>query len=441
MKRQTIKSVTPRDYNNALLNLQELCNKDLNIEYNYTGLLTSMYELAYYYNLLAQEIGMDLHLSFSYTVAHSSPVRICLTKTMNNLKDINAPLRISTLELEGFVSLLYGTYTEIFNEYSDAMTDSNEAISESVDSYNEMVTEYNDLLQQAVDAENVTNQDLADAIKGADEATQGVIQSAEENSTPPEGTIGSGITNTSTSDEQDRGRQAAEDYAREHQAEVKSNELAEAAKAANEEFDKAAEAYTQALEAQQAEQDAYNAAVKAEQEAAEALMGATTTVAIASSGNLPTEPGQTHTLEIGTTHYEVTMNENGTYTVTTTSPGNDPVSRTYDNAEAFSKGGGTAADAPAVQQAQSAYNNAKADTQGSKAALEEAKQDVEVARADYNDKAEQAKAAEEAVADDSIPAATPDELDSGWYNSDAEGDTSSDDDWGDWSDIIGEGVE
>lgn len=440
MKRQTIKSVTPRDYNNALLNLQELCNKDLNIEYNYTGLLTSMYELAYYYNLLAQEIGMDLHLSFSYTVSHSSPVRICLTKTMNTLKDINAPLRISTLELEGFVSLLYGTYTEIFNEYSDAVTDSNEAISESVDTYNEMVTEYNDLLQQAVDAENVTNQDLADALKGADEATHDVIQSAEENSTPPEGTIGSGITNTSTSDEQDRGRQAAEDYAREHQAEVRSNELAEAAKAANEEFDKALETYNQAIDDQMAAKEAYDQAVANQTAAKSAVQGATAATTMASNGTLPSNPGESNIVTTSSGTTTVTMNDDGTYTVThVNSDGTGSTTRTYDDASAFDKGSGIFS--PAQQSTTSEYIQATQDKAAAQNEYNQARENTQAALEDYTTKEAQAVAAEEAVAEDSIPAATPDELDSGWYNSDAEGDTSADDDWGDWSDIVGEGVE
>ena len=440
MKRQTIKSVTSRDYNNALLNLQELCNKDLNIEYNYTGLLTSMYELAYYYNLLAQEIGVDLHLSFSYTVSHSSPVRICLTKTMNNLKDINAPLRISTLELEGFVSLLYGTYTEIFNEYSDAMTDSNEAISESVDTYNEMVTEYNDLLQQTVDAKNVTNQDLADALKGADETTQDVVQSAEENSTPPEGTIGSGITNTSTSDEQDRGRQAAEDYAREHQAEVKSNELAEAAKAANEEFDKALETYNQAIDDQMAAKEAYDQAVTNQTAAQSAVQGATAATTMASNGTLPSNPGESNIVTTSSGTTTVTMNDDGTYTVThVNSDGTASTTRTYNDASAFDEGSGTFS--PAQQSTISEYTQATQDKAAAQNEYNQSRENTQAALEDYTTKEAQAQAAEEAVAENSIPAATPDELDSGWRNSDAEGDTSADDDWGDWSDIVGEGVE
>ena len=416
MKRQLVKSVTPRDYNNALLNLQALCDKDLNIEYNYAGLYSNMYTLAYYYNELARLLGAELSLRFSYTITHSSPVRICLTKDMSNLKDINAPLRISTMELEGFVSLLYGTYTELFNEYSEAMSDANDELSGSTEVYNEMVAEYNDLVQQAVNAENVTQQDLADAIKSADEATREEAQATNtEASTPPEGTIGSGIVNTGTSDEQDRGRQAAEDYARDRAAEAHTNELQQALDKANEEMEKAADLYNQALADQQAAKDAYNQAVDHQTAAQSAVQGATAATTMASNGTLPSNPGESQTVTTSSGTTTVTMNDDGTYTVThVNSDGTGSTTRTYDDANAFDKSGSS--QSPAQQATTQEYTQATQDKYAAQEDYNQSKAAVEEAQEDYATKFQEAVNAQSDLTADSIPSATPDELDS-WDNS------------------------
>lgn len=416
MKRQLVKSVTPRDYNNALLNLQALCDKDLNIEYNYAGLYSNMYTLAYYYNELARLLGAELSLRFSYTITHSSPVRICLTKDMSNLKDINAPLRISTMELEGFVSLLYGTYTELFNEYSEAMSDSNDELSGSTEVYNEMVTEYNDLLQQAVNAENVTQQDLADAIKSADEATREEAQATNtEASTPPEGTIGSGIVNTGASDEQDRGRQAAEDYARDRAAEAHTNELQQALDKANEEFDRAADTYSQALQDLQDAKDDLAAAEKAADVAGAVLQGATVATGMEMAGTLPSNPGEFQTVKTGYITTTVTKNDDGGYTMTVTRPGEAPVSRDYPDG-AFTPTGADASTSQATLDALQESRDASVAKAAAADVLEEAKSYVNEVRDEYNSKAQEVVNAEQAVNEDSIPSATPDELDS-WDNS------------------------
>lgn len=463
-----IKTITHRNGVNVNKQLVSSFNEEikrLNAEdYNYTAINTAFLQLEAYLKQLSARLGIDISISWSVSANGRAKLQLVNNNQRYNiqLRDLNQMFAGNFDAIAEFILQIETVYKTAANEFARVQSAYNTEINEYSDEMTELSNEYTELLADAEEAD-LTPEDITNIITEADDATKGelsqVEQTIEDNlPTPPEGTIGSGVTSGRSTDELISDAQKAAE-----EAAARNQELAEAeagVKAAQEEADRAQAALDRANEELQVSKDALAAAINSYDKVSEAAdqaiaalsaassaaMGATAATVLATNGDLPAAgTSKTVTTESGTT--VVTANADGTYTVSNvSSDGKSSSTRTYDDASAFDRVEG----GPSAAQTQTAKESAQAQVEAKQAEdnLRDAYQAVQAANTEYDSKAQEAKeaeakaadaqakvdAAQQAADDANIPYASDDELENGWYNDDAEPEdtTEGNDDWGDW---------
>lgn len=444
MKR-LIRQVNAKDLNTSLLNINGKLAA-LNVEYNYANLIANIREFEYYYNLLAEALGIDVKISVSVRLEHSNKIRIDLVKGGKELKlpDVNTVFHLATDMLINFDASIRGLYSSYNNEYIGHSAESSVETSYADDIIGELKAEEAELETQAA-KDGATQQEIADTIQQADTETQGRVDEArEEGSDVWDSTWETNKGSTTTSEEQERAMEAAREFAEDN---ARQNDLNNEAKAASEAANQANAAAQAANEAATAAQEAANNAQSAfdsaynETQTAQGAVDATMGLTNGNGYDYNTESFTPGTYTEGNTTYTVTDNGDGTVTITSTLIDSDGNEHTTGQTVTNDHAGLEAASEHATDNmnaADQAYNEAYAEAKAAQEAAQEANAAAAAANAEAKAAQEAADEANQAASDASIPTATDDELDSGWYNSDAEDDSSSDDDWGDFSDLVGE---
>lgn len=442
MKR-LIRQVNAKDLNTSLLNINGKLAA-LNIEYNYANLIANIREFEYYYNLLAEALGIDVKVSISVRLDHSNKIRIDLVKGGKELKlpDVNTVFHLATDMLINFDASIRGLYSSYNNDYIGHSAETSVETSYADDLIGELKAEEAELETQAA-KDGATQQEIAEATQQADTETQGRVDEArEEGSGIWDSTWETNKGSTTTSEEQERAMDAAREYAEDQ---ARQNDLNNEAKAASEAADQAnaaaQAANAAAAEAQETANNAKSAADEAydqyqteqgQQQAMVAITGE------AGGYDFDTETFVPGTYESGNTTYTVTDNGDGTVTITSTyvdSDGNEHTTgqTVSNNGDGLDQAVEHANDN--AQQALDAYNAANAENQAAQEAAAAAQEAAAAANAEAKAAQEAAEEANQAASDASIPTATDDELDNGWHNDDVTDDDDSDD-WGDFSDLI-----
>ena len=440
MKR-LIRQVNAKDLNTSLLNINEKLAA-LNVEYNYANLVANIREFEYYYNLLAEALGIDVKISVSVRLDHSNKIRIDLVKGGKELKlpDVNTVFHLATDMLINFDASVRGLYSSYNNEYVGHSADTSVETSYADDYISELKAEEAELETQ-VAKDGATQQEIADTIQQADTETQGRVDEArEEGSDVWDSTWETNKGSTTTSEEQERAMEAAREYAEDN---ARQNDLNNEAKAASEAADQANaaaqaanEAANEAIQSYTEAKDEYNDASRAYDEALAGHGAAIDVQTAANDGDLP-PAGETTVIQ-GTADPDsvitITNNGDGTYTYTVENTNGTTDTRTSTLSDIVNGND--------VNNAKSDLDNAQSDLQNAfdhvntkESEMMDATTAAAAANAEAKAAQEAADQANQEAADASIPTATSDELDSGWYNSDAKDDDDSDD-WGDFGDLI-----
>ena len=463
-----IKTVTHRNGTNVNKQLVSTFNEEikrLNAEdYNYTKINTAFLQLEAYLKQLAARLNIEINISWN--VSANGRVRLQLADNSQRynieLRDLNQMFNGNFNAFADFILQVETVYKTAANDFAQIQSAYNSDIGAYADELSNLTNEYSELLEDAKEAD-LTPEDITNIITEADDTTKGEVSQIEQTieeslPTPPEGTIGSGVTTGGKSTDEliSDAQRIAEEAAQQAQERA---EAEAGAKAAQEEADraqaaadraeaKAAEAredYDQAASYLQAAKDDLAEADKATERAGDLLQGATIATGMAGAGTLPTNPGQSNAVTIGNNTTVVTMNADGSYTMTTSVTGHEPVTHNYD-ADAFNATEGSSS--KAALEALDEVRNAEIYQAAAKDVLEEAQKDADAAKSNYDSKSQEAQqaqaaanaaqakadAAQQAADDANIPYATDDELENGWYNDDAEPEdtTEGNDDWGDW---------
>ena len=466
-----IRTITHRNGVNVNKQLVSSFNEEikrLNAEdYNYTAINTAFLQLEAYLKQLATRLGIDISISWSISANGRAKLQLVNNNQRYNvqLRDLNQMFAGNFDAIAEFILQIETVYKIAANEFARVQSAYNSDTSAYADELSNLTNEYSELLADAEEAD-LTPEDITNIIAEADDATKGelsqVEQTIEDNlPTPPEGTIGSGVTGGKSTDELiSDAQKAAEEAAQQAQERAEAEAGAKAAQEeadraqaeldkANDAFEKANEAYVQATEDKVAARDEYDQATANHAAAESAASGASAATVMASNGTLPAS-GSGKSEAVTTTDYGttvVTANTDGTYTVSNVSPdGKSSSTRTYDDASAFDKveGGPSAAETKTATEAVHAqieenkaegkYNDASAKWDESLENKLDAQAKLEAAEKTAADAQAKADAAQQAADDANIPYASDDELENGWYNDDAEPEdtTEGNDDWGDW---------
>lgn len=448
-----VKENSSKAVQTALINSLSRSLRQLNSEdYNYASILSSISLFESYAKLAATYLGMNVEVKF--TIGHSSKGRVNMLNTTVprvNIKDINAAFRSNYNILVNFVAQVEAIYLNAFKDYEKLVHTFNLEVSEYNDSVNEWIDNVNELTDALSNA-GVSNEEIQEVLDEAKEETEDQI---EENIRDAED-LAQDVWDTNkgyetSSQIQEDAIKAAEEYAENSaqahaaaEAEAKlseaNNELSKAEEAmnmANNDWDKAFEEAEKA----QAERLEADADFRSELGHVNGLTQAInntedydpdkTTVGDLKSGTSLTEDGNTVVT--------VTHNGDGTTTVTTESADGTHTSVTYsdtDNAKSTLDDASEKSD-QAAQAAQAAAENAEQ----KQAAANEAYDKLTESLNDYKEALTNQAEAQNAYDDASIPYATDDELETGWDGSNNTEDDYGEDNWGDWSDIVGEGIE
>lgn len=422
MKR-LIRQINAKDLNTSLLNINTKLAA-LNIEYNYANLIANIRQFEYYYNLLAEALGIDVKISVSVRLDHSNKIRIDLVKGGKELKlpDVNTVFHLATDMLINFDASIRGLYSSYNNEYIEHTAESSVETSYADDIIGELKAEEAELETQTA-KDGATQQEIAEAIQQADTETQGRVDEArEEGSDVWDSTWETNKGSTTTSEEQERAMEAAREFAEDQ---ARQNDLNNEAKAANEAANQAnaaaQAANAAAQEAQEAANNAQNAANSAYNETQTAQGAVDATMGLTTGGGYDynTESFVPGSYTENNTTYTVTDNGNGTVTITSTLVDADGNEHTTAQTVTNDHAGLEAASNHATDNlaaADQAFNEAVAEAQAAQAAAQEANAAAAAANAEAKATQEAADEANQAAADASIPTASDDDLDNGWYN-------------------------
>lgn len=452
--------------------LKRQVNELNSAEYNYADILKSVTLFKEYSRLLSAYFGIEVNITFD--IQHSSKVKV---NTINNtvprvrINDLNAALRSNYDMLIQIVGQIESIYNKAYEGYKSMIALYDAERLEYNDFRGDAASEIDSLTEALNNTEIITEEEITEAINEAQAETEAQIEETEvsvDNTAQEVWDTNKGYETASQI--QEDAIKAAEEYAEnkahdnaaaEAGASVKAaQEEADRAQAeldkANDEFEKANEAYVKATDDKEAARADYDQATANQTAAEAAFTGAQSATNMAVEG-LPapgTSKAEIDPISGGTT--VVTANADGTYTVSYVSAdGSSSSTRTYDDASAFDRGGGTMSPAmsstsqeyqqatQAVAEAEGKYNDASAKWDESLDNKLDAQAKLEAAEKTVTDAQTKVDAAQQAADDANIPYATDDELENGWQN---DPDNPSDDDygednWGDWSDIIGEGIE
>lgn len=455
-----IKTITHRNRANVNKQLVSSFNEEikrLNAEdYDYTRINTAFLQLEAYLKQLSARLGIDISVSWSISANGRAKLQLVNDNQRSNvqLKDLNQMFNGNFNAIAEFILQVETVYKTASNEFAKVQSTYNSEVSGYAEELSDLSNEYSDLLADAEEAD-LTPEDITNIIAEADESTKGELSAVEQAiddalPTPPEGTIGSGVTGGKSTDELiSDAQKAAEEAAQQAQERA---EAEAGAKAAQEEADRAQAAADRA-EAKAAEaQNNYNSAKEAEDAAkaaweaadkdfGEAIIeqGAANGLAAGDGFNHSTGSFVDGVYNNGNTTYTVTTNGNDVTISAIGTDGSTSTVHTTNNIDGYTSFAENAENHVTESEArfdetkdayQEAINNSAA-AQAQAAQAQAAAQEAQAAAQDAQAKAD---AAQQAADDANIPYATDDELENGWYNDDAEPEdtTEGNDDWGDW---------
>lgn len=461
-----IKTITHR--NNANVNRQLVSSfneeiKRLNAEdYDYTRINTAFLQLEAYLKQLSARLGIDISISWSVSANGRAKLQLVNDSQRYNvqLKDLNQMFTGNFSAIADFIIQVETVYKTAANEFAKVQSTYNSEVSGYAEELSDLSNEYSELLAEAEEAD-LSPQDITEIIAEADESTKGELTNIEQAiedalPTPPEGTIGSGVTGGKSTDELiSDAQKAAEEAAQQAQERA---EAEAGAKSAQEEADraqaaadraeaKASEAQSKVDDAKAAETSA-EAAYNAAQAAADSAWAATNAGASISSNTGGFDytsgtfvPGSYYD-DSNNTAYQVSIDEEGNVTVSGTNTTSGAtftvtdVDNSLDGLNAMTNDLSNAYTAAETARDTAAENYSNAMNSRIDAEIEanNAAQAAAQAQQAANDAQAKADAAQQAADDANIPYASDDELENGWYNDDAEPEdtTEGNDDWGDW---------
>jgi chromosome segregation ATPase len=432
--------------------LKRQVNELNSTEYNYADIMRSITLFTEYSKLISTYLGINVNIKFD--IQHSSKVKVDMvnsTVPKVQLNDLNAALRSNYNMLIQIVGQIEAIYNKAFADYNSmkALYDTERA--EYANFSSESSSEIEDLMEALNNTEIITNEDINTALQEATAETEAQIEEATKSAEETAQEVWDTNKGYETSSQvQEDAIKAAEEYA-ENSAQAHEAEIAaEAAKTAQEEADEA----LAALEAAKAEleessgkfENAVNEATNANQAYDNALAGHGAALDVqnaAKDGELPA-PGETVTIQ-GTADpnsaVTITNNGDGTYTYTVENSSGAQDTRTSTLSDIVN---GTD-----VNNAKTEVDETSKAAQDAQQAARDAKEDYDKASdkhtdaiKEYDDAVAKAEEAKQEADDASIQYATDDELETGWQNdpTNPSDDDYGDDNWGDWSDIVGEGI-
>lgn len=434
--------------------LKRQVNELNSAEYNYADILRSITVFKEYSRLLCAYFGIEVNISFN--IQHSSKVKV---NTINNtvprvrINDLNAALRSNYNMLIQIVGQIESIYNKAYADYKSMVALYNTERLEYTDFRDEAASEIDSLTEALNNTEIITEEEITEVINEAIAETESQIEevnTAIDNTAQEVWDTNKGYETSSQI--QEDAMKAAEEYAENnaqaHAAEEAANELAKA----NAEVIAAEETLNEAKDA------AYNALVEStaaqyiseEKEAtarADELQAHGVATAI---GNTPgySEGTTVGDLTAGTflspngeSVITVTHNDDGTTTITTDDSKGSHTSVTYMDSDNAKSTYDTATSTATQSRAEA--DEAKANAEQKAEEYNKANEAFEAANTEYNNAQTKAEEAQQNYDDSSIQYATDEELETGWQNdpTNPSDDDYGDDDWGDWSDIIGEGIE
>ena len=432
--------------------LKRQVNELNSAEYNYADILRSITVFKEYSRLLSAYFGIEVNISFN--IQHSSKAKV---NTVNNtvprvrINDLNAALRSNYNMLIQIVGQIESIYNKAYEGYKSMVSLYDTERLEYADFRDDAISEIDSLTEALNNTEIVTEEEITEAINEAQAETESQIEETEmavDNTAQEVWDTNKGYETSSQI--QEDAMKAAEEYAENnaqaHAAEEAANDLAKA--------------YAEVIATEETMNEARNTAyialvestaalIKSEEKDVTARSNELAAIGLVNagihSGDLPETVGGltagTFLSLSGNQIITVEHNDDGTTTITIEDSDGSHSSRTYSSSDNYESIEETAKDT--ARQSRAEADEAKANADQKAEEYSKASEAFEVAKAAYDNAAEKALEAQQNYDDASIQYATDDELETGWQN---DPDNPSDDDygednWGDWSDIIGEGIE
>ena len=435
--------------------LKRQVNELNSAEYNYADILKSIALFTEYSRLIGTYLGINVNIKFD--IQHSSKVRLNMvnnTVPKVRLSDLNAALRSNYSILIQIVGQIESIYNKAFTDYKSMIALYDIEKVEYAKFKSESSSEIDSLMEALNNTEIITSDDIDEALHESQIETEAQIEEATKNTEEIAQEVWDTNKGYETSSQiQEDAMKAAEEYAENnaqaHAAEEAANELSKAdaeladAKAAMEEA--AQDWRNAAIELNEAkdESQAKDAAARADELQAHGIANAIantegydeskTTVGDLTAGTFLSPNGESVVT--------VTHHDDGTTTITTDDSKGSHTSVTYSDTDSAKSTYDNAVDT--ATQSRSEADEAKANLDQKQAETDEAKGKLAEATGEFNAAQAKAEEAQQNYDDASIQYATDDELETGWQNdpTNPSDDDYGDDNWGDWSDIVGEGIE
>ena len=336
------KEANPKSVQTALVSGLKREVRQLNAEdYNYGNIMANASLFQTYAKLLGQKLGMNIEIKFDITHTTKNKLDLISSKGPLKLDDINSAFRQNYNLFTEFISQVSAIYEDTYDSYVKLRTfyniESNE-YEPALDRLKDDIRELTDLLKES---DIIEPKDIEEALEeAADKTTREIQEETERADNIAKDVWDANKGFETSSDIQEKGKAAAEEYAKNSKLENDAKVAAEEAKSKTE----SAERVRAEADRRRAEANEYAAAAaKAEDEYYDAADAAFADATALDSMNdvlleHPTlENGKIGDLPKGQTIDEhsarvtrITDNGDGTTTVsTTTSRGT--VTRTYDN--------------------------------------------------------------------------------------------------------------
>lgn len=435
--------------------LKRQVNELNSAEYNYADILKSITIFTEYSKLIGTYLGIDVNIKFD--IQHSSKVRLNMvnnTIPKVRLSDLNAALRSNYSILIQIVGQIESIYNKAFTDYKSMIALYDIEKVEYAKFKSESLSEIDSLMEALNNTEIITNDDIDEALHEAQIETEAQIEEATKNTEDIAQEVWDTNKGYETSSQiQEDAMKAAEEYAENnaqaHAAEEAANELSKANSELEDAIsarDDAQRAWDDAMKSSTdavAESNEKDAAARADELQAHGIANAIantegydeskTTVGDLTAGTFLSPNGESVVT--------VTHNDDGTTTITTDDSKGSHTSVTYSDTDSAKSTYDNAVDTARDSRAEA--DEAKANADQKLDDLKEATDNLEKATEEAINAQTKAEEAQQNYDDASIQYATDDELETGWQNdpTNPSDDDYGDDNWGDWSDIIGEGIE
>lgn len=424
-------------------------------DYNYGEIMKNITYFEQYARLLGTYLGIEVNVRFN--VEHSSRLRVNMinsTSPRMNLSDLNAAFRSNYNVFTTLISQIEAIYKKNFDNYNGIMSIYKTSYNEYTDYVSESDSEISDLMEALNNTEIITPEEINEAISEARAETEAQVEEVQQQVDELANDVWDSNKGYETASQiQEDGIKAAEEYAENSAHAHEAEQMAEAAAQAQAQADALNEASQQAqnelADALTALAEANSAAEAADAHANETQQNLDAIDTMMHGTDKGYDPGTqsmvpgTYMSDDGLTVYTITDNGDGTMTVATTGNHSGDVSYSEFTVENSSQGVTNA-----FSENQQANNDAKAEQAQAREDADEARNNANEAQAKADEAQQAAQQAQQEAdkaqqeADDaSIPYATDDELENGWDGSNNTEDDYGDDNWGDWSDIVGEGID